>query len=106
MPSIGRFLRVLALASCSCAGCGSVVQIGTDEETFSEVDALYTAVTTKRPDLLKECKSRLAALKDEGKLPEAALTELQPVIAQAEQGDWRPAAERLYVFMRHQRKGR
>jgi hypothetical protein len=87
-------------------GCGGATQLGGDEEAFAGVDALYTAVTTRRPDLLEKCKQHLNALEHEGKLPAPAVADLQPIIAQAEQGQWRPAAERLYVFMRGQRKDR
>lgn len=97
----------LLIAALVCnAGCARIVQIGTDEEAFSEVDALYTAVTTRRTDLLSDSKARLASLRDDGRLPEAALAQLQPVIAQAEKGEWKVGAENLYIFIRHQRKGR
>ncbi len=101
-----RIQQAALLLLLFAAGCGGASQIGTDEEAFSGVDALYTAVTTQRADLLAQCKTHLTSLKAEGKLPAPAFSELEPIIAQAEQGSWRPAAERLYAFMRQQRKGR
>lgn len=106
VTSSARLWQAAGLIALCLAGCGGPSQLGPDEDAFASVDALYTAVTTQRADLLGQCKTRLAALKAEGKLPEAALAELQPIITQAEGGAWRPAAERLYQFMRAQRKVR
>jgi hypothetical protein len=103
----GRTFAILIVSAAALysVGCGAA-QLGGDEDAFGSVDALYTAVTTRRPDLLSQCKARLARLKEQGKLPAPAFSELQPIITQAEQGQWRPAAERLYAFMRQQRKPR
>ncbi|MFN0054691.1 MAG: hypothetical protein ACKV0T_21165, partial [Planctomycetales bacterium] len=79
------------------AGCGGA-QLGEHEEAFGAVDALYTAVTTRRTDLLDQTEEQLVGLREEGKLSVAAWDELKPIIDQARSGDWRPAAERLYAF--------
>src|SRR5438132_6955425 len=41
------------------AGCGSVPQVAEDENVYKELDALYTAVTSKRRDLLVACRDRM-----------------------------------------------
>ena len=88
------------------AGCGGPPQVTGDPEAFKEVDALYTAVTAKSPKLLDQCEQRLRDLRSQGKLSEPALRALEPIIARARKGDWRPAAEDLTTFMRGQRKPR
>lgn len=106
MNSMNRYFCAMALAATLAAfvGCGRPPQIGSDEMVFGEVDALYTAVTAKRPDLLKDCYERLTTLHDEGKLPDPAFQKLTVICEQAEREEWRPAAERLWHFMRGQRK--
>lgn len=106
MSCIKRLCCAASLASVLAAGCVEAPQIGADEDAFAGVDALYTAVTTKRLDLLNRCRKNLVSLKSDGKLPAAAFDSLEPIIDQAEKGEWRPAAERLYDFMRQQRKER
>jgi len=79
-------------------------QMGADAEVFRTVDALYTAVTARDEKLLAQCETRLKSLKQGGKLPDGASSYLDGVIATARQGQWRPAAERLYDFMKAQRR--
>ncbi len=86
------------------AGCARPAQIGADESVFGEVDALYTAVTSKRPDLLQQSFHRLTELHESGKVPDAAFQQLSGIRDQAERDEWRPAAEKLWHFMRGQRK--
>ena len=102
-------LRCLAIIVCGCCllsvvGCGRPPQIGADEAVFGEVDALYTAVTAKRPDLLDQSRARLAELHRDGKVPQAAYQKLTAICEQADRQEWRPAAETLWHFMRGQRK--
>ena len=107
-PRISR-RKVLAwiLVSCSpmiAIGCSRVPQVLQDEAAFGELDALYTAVTTKRTDLLKDCQQRITRLHDEKRMSDAGYEEIQAITSLAEEGEWSPAAERLYTFMRAQRK--
>ncbi len=106
--SAGRGPRVasagLWLSLFLIAGCGRPPQLGGDETVFGEVEALYTAVTAKRPDLLHQSRQRLSALHRDGKLPPAAYQRLAGICEQAERQEWRPAAEKLWTFMRGQRK--
>lgn len=100
------FLLPLGLVAISAGGCGGPPQIGMDEEAFKGVDALYTAVTSKRTDLLDQCDSNLKELKSAGKIPEPAHRALESIIAKARTGKWETATEELSTFMRGQRRGK
>lgn len=86
------------------AGCGSVPQVLSDEAVFGELDALYTAVTSKRRNLLSDCQKRITKLHAEKRMSDAGFKEVEAIITLAEDDKWTPAAERLYTFMRGQRK--
>jgi hypothetical protein len=79
-------------------------QMGTDEEVTKTVDALFTAVTAREEKLLGQCEQRLHALRNAGKLPADASTYLDGIIQVARAGRWEAAAERLYNFVRAQRR--
>src|SRR5262245_61005412 len=79
-------------------------QMGADDAVFSNVDALFTAVTAHDEKRLGECEVRLRALKDAGTLPADAANYLDGVFAAAHAGRWQSAAERLYDFMKVQRR--
>src|SRR5215468_9228226 len=79
-------------------------QMGTDEDVFNTVDALYTAVRNRDVQRLGECESRLKSYRDAAKLPPDAADSLDSVIAKARAGEWGSAAERLYDFMKAQRR--
>src|SRR5262245_51219251 len=79
-------------------------QMGADDAVFSNVDALFTAVTARDEKRLGECETRLRALKDAGALPADAADYLDGVFAAAHSGRWQAAAERLYDFMKVQRR--
>ena len=101
----------LLLAVLGAIGCivlyfslRSPPQMGTSEEVFNTVDALYTAVRNEDEKQLTNCEQRLRATKDAGKLPSSAWNYLSDVIATARSGRWRRAAESLYEFMKVQRR--
>lgn len=77
-------------------------QMGPDKEVMSAVDALYTAVTSRREQLLDECEARLHALRDASKLPADSAEFLDGAIAQCRAGNWEPAAKQLYRFVQAQ----
>src|SRR5262245_37612121 len=79
-------------------------QMGADEEVFTAVDALFTAVTAQDEKLLNQCEQRLHTLRDAGKLPDDAADYLDGIIEKARAGRWQSAAERLYTFMKAQRR--
>ena len=79
-------------------------QIGTDEEVFATVDALFTALTSRDDSRLDACEERLLAFREANQLPPKAADYLDAVIQQAHSGQWEPAAKRLYDFMYRQRR--
>src|SRR5947209_18402666 len=79
-------------------------QMGPDPEVFATVDALFTAVTARDDKLLGQCEQRLHTLKDTGKLLAGASNYLDGIIQKARAGRWEWAAERLYEFMKAQRR--
>jgi hypothetical protein len=85
-------------------GLRSPSQIGTDHEVFNTVDALFTAVTARDEKRLGECEERLRGYREAGKLPADAADELDAIIGKARSGSWQAAAERLYDFMKGQRR--
>lgn len=104
---IQHVLVAFWLASgCLLSGCGRPAQLGSDEAVFGEVDALYTAVTSRRADLLEQSCGRLTELHRSGKVPAAAWQQLTAICDLADRQQWQPAAEQLWKFMRGQRKER
>ncbi len=97
------FALALPLAALVPGGC-SPPQMGADDGVFAAVDALFTAVTARDEGLLGKCEGQLHALRDEGRLPAEAAGYLDGVIARARKGGWESAAERLYDFMKAQRR--
>jgi hypothetical protein len=96
-------LAVVA-AGVALATWRSTPQMGGDEEVFRTVDALFTAVAARDEKLLSRCEQRLAAHRDAGKLPPEAADSLARIIAKARAGSWEGAAERLYDFMKNQKR--
>ena len=97
LVGFGMLLALIAYRS-------SPPQMGTDEEVFHTVDALYTAVRNQDEKRLGECEARLKTYRDEGKLPADAANTLDGIIAKARGGSWQSAAERLYDFMLAQKR--
>ena len=57
-------------------------QMGTSEEVFNTVDALYTAVRNQDDKRMGECEARLKGYREAGKLPESAANALpEPAFA-------------------------
>ena len=100
---VSLLILCATLLALVAAGCGSPPQIGADKETFRAVDALYTAVSLREQALVARCESRLAQLRDAGKLPVAASDALTSIINEARNGQWEPAQARLARFMEGQR---
>jgi hypothetical protein len=95
---------VALLALVIPGGCGRPPQIGDDDGAFKAVDALYTAVSARDVSLVGRCEASLRDLHAAGKLPEAASSALAAIAAEARQGDWEDARDRLHRFMRGQRR--
>jgi hypothetical protein len=97
-------LGFAALLVCGFVWWTRPPQMGAEEEVFTAVDALFTAVTARDEKLLGQCEQRLNALKDAGKLPGDASDYLVGIIGKARAGRWESAAETLYGFMKAQRR--
>jgi hypothetical protein len=99
-------LGVLVVVGGVVAFCAfrSPPQLGTNDEVFKTVDALYTAVRNKDTQQLERCEGRLARYREAGKVPAAAADALDSIIATAKSGKWRPAVMSLYDFMKGQRR--
>jgi len=91
-------LILLAMVS----GCGRPARIGPDRDALKAVDAFHTAVSLRDPALVADCRARLRALRDVGKLPDAAFTSLDAIADEARDGTWEPALDRLIRFMEGQ----
>ena len=99
-------LVLVLLAVLPFAGCGGTAQIGGDDESLAAIDALYTAVTSRRKELLEQCLTRIDALHSEGKLSQDVHDSLQPITARAKKGEWQQAARDLHRFIEAQRRER
>ena len=112
MPTTNRDRVALAVLAAVVAivgvvlllNLGSPPQMGADEEVFRTVDALFTALTGQSEPQLDQCERRLKGYREAGKLPPKAAKTLDAIIATARAGKWRPAAERLYEFMKGQKR--
>jgi hypothetical protein len=93
-------LAVLGLAFAGCAK----PQMGAVEGVFKTVDALFTAVTARDGKQLDACDSRLQEYRRQGQLPGEAADYLDGVVARARDGRWESAAQKLYDFMRAQKR--
>src|SRR5262245_2606272 len=103
MPRAAIVAGISSLLLIALTGCGAP-QIGEDPGTFKAVDALYTAVSLRDPKLVDQCAANLKGLHDSGKIPSAASRTLDSIIAEARQGKWEPAFDRLSTFMAGQRR--
>src|SRR5437588_5108633 len=83
-------------------GCGGPPQLGEDRDTFKAVDALYTAVSLRDLKLVGQCEAKLKGLHDASRIPEDVFSSLESIIAEAKDGKWEPAQERLSNFMEGQ----
>lgn len=79
-------------------------QMGTSDEVFKTVDALYTAVRSHDERRMGECQLKLKSLREANQLPTAAAESLDGIIVKAKMGDWDHATRQLYEFMIAQRR--
>ena len=97
LPSI----LLLSLLLLSVLGCGGPPALES-EEAILTTDALYTAITSRRTELLDDSAGRLKKLRDDGQLSAKAFEALADIIQQARDGKWQDAAEDLDGFIRQQ----
>src|SRR5947199_9038327 len=100
----GAAVGLTILLVCACLWWRRPPQMGADREVFTAVDALFTAVTARDAKLLARCEQTLRSHRGAGRLPADAAAHLDEIIETARSGRWQPAAERLYTFMRAQRR--
>lgn len=84
----------------------STPQLAPSDEVYASVDALFTAVTARRAELVAQCETELASLQREGKIPQPAWQRLSRAIALAKSENWEPAAKDLYRFIERQRRSK
>jgi len=101
---LGVVLIALATAALYFFWPRQTPQVGADEEAFRTLDALFTAVTSRNHDRLTSTETRLRNLREQGRLPAQAADRIDAIIADARTGQWQPAAERLYMFIKAQRR--
>jgi hypothetical protein len=104
MNRAGVITLAFSFLALGCGGCGGPPQIGEDRDTFKTVDALYTAVSLRDPKLVGQCETKLKELRDASRIPEGAFSSLGSIIAEAKDGKWEPAQDRLSKFMEGQRR--
>lgn len=78
-------------------------QLKADEQVFTTVDALFTALTSRDSKRLDDCERRLKSYHEEGRTSDAVASTLDGIVKQAREGQWEPAARKLYTFMLGQR---
>lgn len=98
-------LAVLLLAL-TLIGCGRPAQLGSSDEVLGAVDALYTAISSRRGELLDKSANRIEELHTSKELPDAAYRQLKSYIDEARQGQWEPAIRKLHEFIRGQRRAK
>ena len=91
----------ILLFSIILGGCGRTPDLGS-AEAFRAADALYTAVTSRRVNLLDDVRQQLARLKADGQLSDAASGELDAIMQLARSDQWQAAAEQLDILIRNQ----
>jgi hypothetical protein len=102
-----RWLAVAAtIALVVICGCGKPPQLGSSTEGLKASDALWTAIGTRNPALLKACKENIAKLSASGDLTPEVTDHLQGIVSQAEGGDWDGARTDLRTFIKGQRRGK
>ena len=82
-------------------GCGGSPDV-TSEAGLKSLDALYTAVTSRKPELVDQCAKQVNRLEESGDLSGSAADTLEGVIQRAKAGDWQQSAEVLDRYIRLQ----
>jgi hypothetical protein len=98
------WIAPLWIALIALPGCSKPAQIVADEEAMTAVDGLWTAVTSRRPELLDNSAARLRELREGSHLSAEAFESLERVIGKARSEDWEGAVKDLKWFIQGQRK--
>ncbi len=92
---------VLVVLAASVIGCGGSPDV-MSEAGLKSLDALYTAVTSRKPELVDHCAAQVARLETSGDLSSSAADVLEDVIKLAKTGEWQQSAEYLDKYIRLQ----
>ncbi|MFO1023407.1 MAG: hypothetical protein U0903_22350 [Planctomycetales bacterium] len=98
-----RLFVVLSAVALLWTGCGPP-QVLNSDESLKSLDALWTAVTSQKRDLLTTAAKDLKKIHDDKKMSDAGWSRIDAIIKQAESGDWQGAAKKLQTFIKGQRK--
>jgi len=79
-------------------------QVLNNDDAFRQLDALWTAISARRPEMIRQCRDGLTQLHRDQKLSDAGWKVVEGILTQAEQGDWTNAALRLKKLIRGQRR--
>lgn len=101
--SLRILAAILAFAAAATGGCGGQPQISGDRESLAAADALWTAVTARRSELVEQCATEVRRLHERAQMPDDAFESLEGVIAEAQAGHWDNARGALKAFLRGQR---
>lgn len=93
----------LLVALALLTGCGRTPQLGGSEEGMRAADALWTAVTSRRPPLVEQTAAEIERLRKAGELPEDAYAALNEVVVSARSSQWDDARRELKKFLQGQR---
>jgi hypothetical protein len=92
---------VLVALVAGSIGCGGSPEV-TSDAGLKSLDALYTAVTSRKSELVDQCATQVARLETSGDLNSSAADVLEGVIKLARAGEWQQSAETLDTYIRAQ----
>ena len=87
------------------AGCGRSPQFAGNRECLAAADALWTAVTAKRTELVDQSAAEIERLHAQAQLSDEAFDALSRIVADARAGNWDAARTALKTLLRGQRRG-
>ncbi len=96
-------ISLVLISGLSMSGCSTPQVLG-NEEVYTSLDALWTAVTSRNLDRVQEVTNELIRLRDEGGLSKEGWGAIEPILQQAFAEKWEPAARSLKKFIGAQRK--
>lgn len=73
--------------------------LATDPAVRETIDALFTAFTSRRVELLDDCDQRLKKHHEAGRLSDPSRDYLAKLAAQARAGNWESSARQLYAYI-------
>lgn len=94
-------VALFAVVLLTTSGCGYTPALES-EDGFRAVDALYTALTSRRAELVTSVEADLRQLHSKGQLSPDVMGSLSAIIEKARSGSWQKAAEDLDYFIRNQ----